>query len=119
MLSKIRVEFDFDNNEPYLQLRLEGHDHDGGELADKTLKNFIEKAIEKGGMTIQYFGSGNGLPQIRIGTRSVISGNQKDYGPQIKQAGDLLKYAVEIFDKEMVSNNTVSAIKNFLDKYYE
>lgn len=111
MNSKIRVEFDFDNNVPYLQIRLEGHDQDGGELADKTLKNFIERANHAGGMTVQYFGAGSGLPQIRPGISPLI-----DNTDRLRQAEELLGYAVQIFDKQGMSDNTISAIKNFLGK---
>lgn len=65
MKSKIRVEYDFDRIEPYLQLRIEGHDEDGGELADKTLKNMVE--VANGSlMYIIYQDAGNCLPQIRV-----------------------------------------------------
>jgi len=67
MKSKILVDYDFDRKETFLQLRLEGWDVDGGELPDKHLKAFVERANEVGGMTIQYFSAGNGLPQIRVG----------------------------------------------------
>jgi hypothetical protein len=66
MKSKIMVDYDFDKKETFLQLRLEGFDEDGGDLPDKHLKNFIEEANAAGSMSVQYFGAGNGLPQIRV-----------------------------------------------------
>lgn len=86
MKSKIMVEFDLDKNEPYLQCRIEGDNEDGGALADKFLKNFVERANWAGGLTIEYFGSGNSLPQIRIGVRPTI----KVDSPQSENIGNSL-----------------------------
>lgn len=67
MKSKILVDYDFDANETFLQLRLDGWNEDGGELPDKHLKNFVEQANAVGGLIIDYRGAGNALPQIRVG----------------------------------------------------
>lgn len=64
MQSKIMVEYDFDKNEPFLQI--EG-DEWASSLADKTLKNFIERANELG-ISLQY---SEGIAQIRIGAPTV------------------------------------------------
>lgn len=67
MKSKIMVEFDLEKNEPYLQIRIDGENEDGGVLADKFLKNFFDRAESRGGLTVDYKGAGTGLPQIRLG----------------------------------------------------
>ena len=41
MKSQIRVDFDFDTNQPVIRLKL---DRESEELADKTLRHFIEMA---------------------------------------------------------------------------
>lgn len=62
MNSKIRVELDFDTKEPYLQIF---HEMTNGDLADKTLKHFIELASDRG-MKVWYNYADNGTPQIRL-----------------------------------------------------
>lgn len=59
MNSKIRVDFDFDANEPFLKIDLRE-----GELADKALKNFMEQ-ISDNGVEIK-FGNSNNEVQLRI-----------------------------------------------------
>lgn len=65
MKSTIRVKHDYDLNEPYLQLRLEGYNDDDADGRDENLKNFVETA-NNSLLYIFYGGAGNGLPQIRV-----------------------------------------------------
>lgn len=99
MKSKILVDYDFNRNETFLQLRLEGWDVDGGELVDKHLKNFIEQANNAGGLEVFYNGAGNGLPQIRIkgstATKQSYSESEKGYpvtDELLKAANPLMDY---------------------------
>lgn len=65
MNSKIRVQIDFDTKQPYIQIYHEfGPNYD---LADETLKHFIERANQQG-IEIIYpdFNQGNECPQIRL-----------------------------------------------------
>jgi len=64
MKSKIRVEYDFDKKEPYLQLFLEVPEED---LADRTLKHFIEEGSKNGFEVIHPKNNeNNNVPQIRV-----------------------------------------------------
>lgn len=65
MKSTIRVKHDFDLNEPYLQLRLEGYDEDDADGRDENLKKFIDTA-NNSLLYVYYGGSGIGLPQLRV-----------------------------------------------------
>lgn len=65
MKSTIRVEYDFDEKSPYLQMRLEGHDEENGDFKDKLLQNFIEES-NCANLKLEYRGGGNYVPQIRI-----------------------------------------------------
>lgn len=65
MKSTIRVKHDYDLNEPYLQLRLEGYNEDDADGRDENLKNFVETA-NNSLLYIFYGGAGSGLPQIRV-----------------------------------------------------
>lgn len=67
MKSTTRVEYDFDEKSPYLQLRLEGHDEENGDFKDKLMQNFIEESNQEyNELSLEYRGAGNYLPQIRI-----------------------------------------------------
>ncbi len=68
MKSKIRVEYDFDKREPYLQLYIESSWHGESDMRDQMLKSFIEEANYKG-VYIMYpeNNQDNSVPQIRIG----------------------------------------------------
>jgi hypothetical protein len=68
MKSKIRVEFDFDKKEPYLQLYLEeDNQSEIPDLRDSMLKAFVQTASNSG-ITIKYPETNvdNCCPQIRL-----------------------------------------------------
>jgi hypothetical protein len=112
MKSKILVDYDFENQETFLQLRLEGWDIDGGELPDKHLKNFVEQAIKVGNMTIMFKGAGNGLPQIRIGCNNTSKPSPDT--EELKEACLLLQKSISLFELYDIKNDTVERVKNFL-----
>jgi len=64
MKSTIRVKHDFNNNEPYLQIRLDGINEDDADLKDEHLNQLIEMSKESL-LYIYFGGAGSGLPQIR------------------------------------------------------
>ena len=65
MESTIRIEFDFDKQEPYLQIKLP-NDTKVSDMRDKMLMNFIENVSRTGGCYISYKKElGNSNPQIR------------------------------------------------------
>lgn len=67
MKSKIRVEFDFDNKEPYLQLYIEDTTDDQPDMRDQMLKAFIEMAGDKGlKITYPEHNPSKSVPQIRL-----------------------------------------------------
>ena len=69
MKSKLNVEFDFDNSQPYIQLMLDTHNPDErNDMRDTVLKNFVERA-NKSGIVVLYDGMDNNAPQLRIGNR--------------------------------------------------
>lgn len=64
MESKIRVEYDFDKKEPYIQLYLEKGSSD---MRDGMLQHLIEQGLNKGLEVIYPISNeDNGTPQIRI-----------------------------------------------------
>lgn len=78
MKSTIRVEYDFDEKSPYLQMRLEGHDEENGDFKDKLMQNFIEESNQEyNELSIEYRGAGNYLPQIRIRKKAANSVDPK------------------------------------------
>lgn len=61
MNSKIRVDFDFYNQDPYIQLTLES-----GDLNDKALKRFVEEVSSRGVELVFYSDNpGNTIPVLR------------------------------------------------------
>lgn len=75
MKSTLRVDFCFDTNEPFIQVKIPNTDTHYGvdvdvilDLADKTLKSFLEQANNRGLQLVYPIGnSDNRSPQIRLG----------------------------------------------------
>lgn len=67
MKSKIRVEYDFDKKEPYIQFYLEKETEEAPDLRDEMLKALIQEASYNP-IWVQYppHNTDNSVPQIRV-----------------------------------------------------
>lgn len=65
MKSTIRVKHDFNRNEAYLQVRIDGVNEEDGDMKDEHLAHFVQRS-NGSLMYTQYDGGGEYLPQIRI-----------------------------------------------------
>lgn len=65
MNTKIRVEYDFDKKEPYIQFQLDVQQNQSVEMLDQMLRHFIEESNNKP-LTIMFPDDGRNSPELRI-----------------------------------------------------
>lgn len=81
MLSKIRVEYDFDKKEPFLQFYLVEKSEEQPDLRDQMLKSFIQNVNVEGRLEVFYpvVNANSCAPQFRITNNHYVSDTSEDF----------------------------------------